>query len=367
MNEQKTKTLQDPIQINYVKLDRLLLDSENPRFAGLSKNASDNEILSKLQKEMHLDELIDSFEKNGFYNTEPLLTVESKKHKGKFVVIEGNRRLAAIKTLLKSEKKISEKLKTQLTKQIPVAIYPDRQTLWTYLGFRHINGPQEWDSYSKAVYALRVHKEYKIPIEKIAERIGDRHLTVIKMCNGLRVLEQAEKEGYFKAEEVELRRFYFSHLYTILGYDNTRKYLGIRNKQKEIFSENPVPRKYFNNLRLLLEFLFGSKDGAKKSVIKSQNPDLKYLDNVLGHKLATNYLRENSQEFSSLENALSYTDTEDYKLEDFVFKALNNLRKTAGYLNRYKGNEEVYKQMKEIAELANTILEQMRTKRNGKN
>ena len=363
-NEQETKTLQDPIRINYVRLDRLLLDSENPRFAGLSKTATEQEILSKLQKEMHLDELIDSFEKNGFYNTEPLLVIKSKKQNDKFVVVEGNRRLAAIKTLLKSGKNIAATLKTQLTEQIPIAIYPNRQSLWTYLGFRHINGPQEWDSYSKAVYALGVHRDYKIPIEKLAEKIGDRHLTVVKMCNGLRVLEQAEKSGYFKAEEVELRRFYFSHLYTILGYDNTRKFLGIRNKQKEIFSESPVPKKNLNNLKLLLEFLFGSKDGQKKSVIKSQNPDLKYLDDVFGHKPAVNYLKENSQEYSALENALAYTDTEDYKLEDFVFRALNNLRKTAGYLNRYKGNEEVYKQMEEIVQVAKEVLDQMKAKRN---
>lgn len=187
-------------------------------------------------------------------------------------MVEGNRRLAAIKTLLKSDRKVSEALKKQITKQIPVAIYPNRQSLWTYLGFRHINGPQEWDSYSKAVYALRVHKDYKISIEKIAEKIGDRHLTVVKMCNGLRVLEQAEKAGYFKAEEVELRRFYFSHLYTILGYDNTRKFLGINNKKKEIFSENPVPKKNLANLKLLLEFLFGSKDGDQKSVITDLSP-----------------------------------------------------------------------------------------------
>lgn len=76
MDEKETKTLQDPIQINYVSVDRLMLDKENPRFAGLSKKASEQEILIKLQKEMHLDELIDSFEKNGFYNTEPLLVID---------------------------------------------------------------------------------------------------------------------------------------------------------------------------------------------------------------------------------------------------------------------------------------------------
>jgi hypothetical protein len=363
MNEKETKTLQDPIQISYVSTDRLLLDGENPRFAGLSKNVSEAAILLRLQKEMYLDELIDSFEKNGFYNTEPLLVIKAKQ-KDKFIVIEGNRRLAAIKTLLSSGKKVNKSLRKQLSESIPIAIYPNRESLWTYLGFRHINGPQEWDSYSKAVYALKVHKDFKIPIDEIAERIGDRHQTVIKMCNGLRVLDQAEKNNYFKADEIDLHRFYFSHLYTILAYDNTRKFLGISNKKREILEENPIPKQDLNNLKLLLEFLFGNKDGTKKPVVKSQNPDLKYLDTVIGNKLATKYLKENSQEYASLENALAYTDSEDYKLEDFIFKTLNNLRKASGYLNRYKGNEDIYKQMGEILQVANDIMERMKAKRN---
>lgn len=366
MNLLETKTLQDRIQINYVSIDRLLLDSENPRFAGLSKGASDKEILTRLQREMHLDELIDSLEKNGYYNTEPLLVIPSKKHPNKFIVIEGNRRLAAIRILIDTKPNLDKTLKEQLTNEIPIAVYPDRKSLWTYLGFRHINGPQEWDSYSKAVYVLRVHKDHNIPIAKIAERIGDRHYTVVKMCNGLRVLEQAEDEGYFSAEEIGLRRFYFSHLYTILGYDNTRKFLGINGEKKEILPENPIPKKHLENLNLLLGFLFGSKDGSKISVIKSQNPDLKYLDDVLGNKRATRYLEDNSQEFLALENALALTETEDYKLEDYIQRTLNSLRKIAGYLNRYKGDERLYEQAEEILQVANEVLERMKAKRSKK-
>jgi hypothetical protein len=366
MPELETKTLQDPIQINYVSLDRLLLDSENPRFAGLSKDVPEKEILIKLQRETHLDELMDSFEKNGYYSTEPLLVVKSNSHKGKFIVIEGNRRLAAIKTLLKSGKKLKPGLQRQLSDQIPIVIYPDRESLWTYLGFRHINGPQEWDSYSKAVYALRVHKDYGVPIDKIAESIGDRHLTVVKMCNGLRALEQAMKSGYFERGEGDLRRFYFSHLYTILGYDNTRKFLGIKDKPKEIFKENPVPKNKVRELKLLIELLFGAPDGTKKPIIKSQNPDLRYLDSILGSKSATNYLKEYSQESSALENALALTDTEDFKLEDFVSRALNNVRKVSGYLNRYKGDDRIYREMQEITEVANDVLNRMSATHNKK-
>jgi hypothetical protein len=351
-----TASLQDPIEINYVSPDLLMLDTENPRFAGLTEEISDDQLLTKLRKEMHLDELIDSFRENCFYNTEPLLVVESPQETGKFIVVEGNRRLAAIKLLLTPNFKVDKKIKDQLAKRIPVAVYPNRKSLWSYLGFRHINGPKEWDSYSKAVYAYSVHKKYKIALEEIANRIGDAHLTVIRMCNGLMVLEQAESEGFFSSKDVDLRKFYFSHLYTILQKDNTKKFLGIRSTKKDIFKKNPVPASKLKNLQRLLELLFGNQAGTIHSVIRSQNPDLKRLDEVLGNKTAYNYLKENSQEQNSLDNALSFIGTEDHVVDELLNKALNALRKANGFLYKFKGGKEATQQIKEIHLIATEML-----------
>lgn len=367
MTLERTNNLQDQIKVNYVAIDRLLLDNENPRFAGSLENASDKEVFIRLQREMALDELIDSFEKNGYYNAEPLLVVESEKFKNKFVVVEGNRRLAAIRTLLGSGKKLPESIDRQLRTEIPIAVYPNRRSLWTYLGFRHINGPQEWDSYSKAAYILRVHREYRIPIEKIAEQIGDRHATVVKMVNGLRLLEQAEERGFFNSEEVDLRRFHFSHLYTILAYENTRDFLGIKQKTKEALPDNPVSKSKYKDLELLLHFLFGAPDASRKPLIRSQNPDLRNLDSVLGSKRATRYLVDNPEDSLALENALMLTGLEDYKLEDLVSRALNAVRKIGGVINHYNGDDQVFRQMEDLSSLAGHLLAQMTAKREKNN
>lgn len=366
---QNTPTLLDSIKINYFSPDDLLLDAENPRFAGLIDNkTSNNEILKKLRKEMYLDELIDSFKENGYYNTEPLLAIKSAKESNKYTVIEGNRRLAAIKLILTDEfkNKIDKRIIEQLSEAIPVAVYPNRKTLWTYLGFRHINGPKEWDSYSKAVYALRVHVEYKIPIKEIAEKIGDKNLTVVKMCNGLRLLDQAENKGYFSAKTVDLKRFYFSHLYTIIQKNNTKKFLGLPSKTNEVFKANPVSKNKIKNLELLLNLLFGSKDDSIKPVIKSQNPDLRHLDDVIGNKKALKYLTENKKEANVLEDALNFTGSEESALETLIFKALNTLRKANGMLYSYKGDKELYNEAKEIVTVANYISAQMEAKQKKK-
>jgi hypothetical protein len=360
------KSLQDPIRISYVSLDKLHLDDNNPRFAGLIKSAKEDEIFKALQQEMHLDELVESFKQNGYYNVEPLLVIRRTKTADDFTVVEGNRRLAALKLLHKEKTKLSSSLQKNLFKDIPIAIYPDRKILWTYLGFRHINGPKEWDSYSKAVYAYTVHKNWGVSINDISMKIGDKHQTVVKMVNGLTVLDQADKRKVFTVGDVQLRKFYFSHLYTILQYDNTITFLGIKSAKGKLFTENPVSKVNLGNLKILLEFLFGNPDKDIKPVIKSQNPDLRLLDTVLGNSKAFKYLKENSQESQALANAISYTDKEDIALDEFVYKSLNNLRKASGLLHRYKGEDALYEEMQEIKDIVEDILLRMTKVRKAK-
>ena len=135
-----------------VQLSRLYLDDLNPRFGKSTEHFKQDEIREKLSAEKNLDELILSFRENGYYDAEPLLVVESKKLKDEYIVIEGNRRLAAIQILssLPLAKKfgfeedhanLSPQTLDQLKNQIPVLVYPNREALWSYLGYRHIKGP----------------------------------------------------------------------------------------------------------------------------------------------------------------------------------------------------------------------------------
>jgi hypothetical protein len=135
------------------------LDPKNPRLAelGLGPNATQAEIAHILWRNMAVDEVALSIAENGFYRHEPLYAaVEDGKH----FVVEGNRRLAAVKLLsddrLRASLKITSlppigaELRTQL-RTLPVIVC-SRDDIWAYLGFKHINGPQSWESYPKAHY-----------------------------------------------------------------------------------------------------------------------------------------------------------------------------------------------------------------------
>ena len=77
------------MDIQFEPYGNLLLDSDNPRLAGVQLNIADqDQILKWLWKNKVVDELVDSMLAGGYWPHEELFV---SKEKGKFVVIEGNR------------------------------------------------------------------------------------------------------------------------------------------------------------------------------------------------------------------------------------------------------------------------------------
>ena len=69
----------------------------------------------------------------------------------------------------------------------------------SYIGFKHINGPHRWDALAKARFAAtwyRKERKHGLTLEKIAQRLGDRHDTVVRLVNGIFVLDQAEEKRF---------------------------------------------------------------------------------------------------------------------------------------------------------------------------
>ncbi len=85
------------------KVSDLHFDYQNPRLAeyGISKATPEEEILKILWDAMDVRELVQSISASGFFPHEALIVA---KEDDRNIVIEGNRRLAAVKVLLGSEK-----------------------------------------------------------------------------------------------------------------------------------------------------------------------------------------------------------------------------------------------------------------------
>lgn len=89
--------------IEFAKTDDLHFDYKNPRLAEFNLDSTNppEEILKILWETMSVEEIILSIASSGFFNHEPLIVVTEKiKRTPSIVVIEGNRRLAAVKAIL---------------------------------------------------------------------------------------------------------------------------------------------------------------------------------------------------------------------------------------------------------------------------
>ena len=85
-----------------IATESLYFDVENPRLVEFTQEekSTDEKILNLLWSQMAVDEIVQSILSNGFFQNEALLAVEEN---GKLVVVEGNRRLAAVKAILHPE------------------------------------------------------------------------------------------------------------------------------------------------------------------------------------------------------------------------------------------------------------------------
>lgn len=355
------------------KTKDLLLDPENPRIVefGLGDKPTQFDITKALWERMAVNEVAMSIAWNGYFEHEPLFIEERN---GNRFVIEGNRRLAAVKLLLDAElrkkvgatdlpdiDKISPGRRAELT-ELPGKLTTSKD-LWRYLGFKHVNGPATWGAYAKAQYVSKVHNEYKVPLDDIAQQIGDYNNTVERQYHGLMVVEQAERAKVFDRTNVMRKKgFEFSHIYEGLSREGIQKFLGLSRESRT--QKNPVPDGKVKQLGQLLEWLYGNRAKNIEPRMRTQAKDLETLSAVLLSK----------EGVAALRNGLSLELARDASLGDpqLLKQALNQSKKTlqdaVGLVTTGfdGGDEHSFNLAQSIELLASDLVESMMTKRRKK-
>ncbi|WP_202882972.1 ParB/RepB/Spo0J family partition protein [Microvirga tunisiensis] len=228
-------------QAEKVPVELLDFDQNNPRFTPDKRptGSGDSAVISMLATSADLSELIQSISTSGYINIEPLIVIERN---GRLAVLEGNRRLAAVKALRDPEvaraarisTPLMEPAKRQTLNELLVYRVATEDEARDLIGFKHINGPQSWDAFAKARFAARwLDDEHRkrdagqpyLTLEQIAARMGDQHKTIHRMVAALYVLDQAERNEIYEISDRSKKTFSFSHLYTGLSYEEFTKAL----------------------------------------------------------------------------------------------------------------------------------------------
>ena len=350
-----------------MSVERLRLDRENPRLFGQAEDASDESIIARLYRSAELDELLQSISTNGYLDIEPLVVMCGSQD-DELIVLEGNRRLTTLRLLREPNlvDRIASSENTRITvpeidykfrstlDQVSVYLVADRKRARAFIGFKHINGPAKWDAYAKARFAAnwyRTGRDDGVGLEQIAAAIGDRHDTIKRMVSAIYVLEQAEKEELFQVEDRNTSRFNFSHLYTALSRSQYMEYLGLEPAwSRHDPRPDQVPQMKLNDLRKVLIWIYGSKSDAVRPVVRTQNPDIKRLGEVLANAEGRHVLEQTG----NLDEAHASTEPVDKRFTASLLRARDAVRDANGSIRAYDGADssllDIAEDVKETAD-----------------
>lgn len=332
-----------------VPVDRLRLDRETPRFPDRGRRTTDESIIARLYS-AGLDDLLLSVSTSGYLDIEPLVAMGAADG-DELIVLDGNRRLGALRLLREPElasriatakkrrlavPKVEDSLRHTLN-EVTVHRVAKREDARAFIGFKHINGAAKWSAYAKARFAADWYRDGEVGIDRIASALGDRHGAVKRMVSAVYVLEQAVREGLFDIEDRYTPKFGFAHLYVALSRSQYREHLGLaRTWPPDEARPDPVPTEKLDCLRDVLLWIYGSTRNDVQPAVRSMNPDIKQLGEVLLHAEARELLAAGY----ALHQAHAATEPMDRRFLVSLLQARSAMRDAVGSLRAYDGRDE---------------------------
>lgn len=316
----------------FVNVNNLFFDELNPRLPLNLQNVVDElRIIDYMIKFGNIDELMESIAVNGYSDAEPLLVVESKEKTG-YIVVEGNRRLAAVK-LLSNPKAAKVKIAkisaivegaNYIPEDIPVIVYSSREVILDYLGYRHITGVKEWGSLEKARYLDQLYHNHKSDekniYSKLAKMIGSKPAYVLKLHQALKLYDLAIEEAFY-GEDIDEQDISFSWIYTALGRSSVLQFLNIQeSKDADLLTLNE------SNYKKLFVWLFG-----KKSKIKDSR-QIKDLAEIISAPEAIEAFEKGAE----IDEAIVFTEGPSKAFTNFLVDAKNYMLQALNILPQLK-------------------------------
>ena len=263
-----------------IDLHLLEFDPENPRtLERLGPGASQGQIEEfLLGGEMKARDLVPSFITNGYIPYEPLI-VKHEEGKRTSVVVEGNRRLAALRSMLKSEI-VEEKaaVSQHALQRVPCLVFEgDERQLLAYLGLRHLSKTKDWTTAAKGAFVermLRASTEAD-PAAKLQEagRLTNSSTSALRLTLlTRRLFERANALGLSLPSSGADSETTFWHLGDAIRRSNTKAFLKLEE------TPDPLIAPTFDEDRFekLITWLYGNPKTKQLPLINSIRdiPDL---------------------------------------------------------------------------------------------
>ncbi len=283
-------------QRDTIPVEKLKFDPNNPRFSPEIARGPEDELIERFIRDERLLEVLNSIADQGYFSGEPLLVVKNP-IADQYYVIEGNRRLAALKLLNDlvdvppgriSIEEACRQAKHK-PKSVPCLIFSSDEQILRYLGFRHITGIKSWGSLQKARYIKKLRDRFYSGMDPrqqtvaLAREIGSRADYVAQMLTALNLYDRAEAVNFYDVAGLNPQEIEFSVLSTAISYSNIAEYVGLEDRQ-DMAGINVDD----DALKNLLSWMFLARGNQKPVLGDSRN--LKQLAAVVESKAAISVL-----------------------------------------------------------------------------
>lgn len=343
------------------------LDPNNPRLPEEVQGGSQEDLLTYLWENDVLEELIDSYLANGYFQSEPLITLPPAK--GRRTVVEGNRRLAALIILHQlqpavdadiplevEEAPTEQQLKDLGLRFLPAVEADDPNDVASFLGFRHISGLKRWGPEAKARWLFhQVEARAKSQSDRgvfydVGRQVGSNARGVRSAYIAYGILRYAREILKLSNQTVGfVSRERFGVWTRLLGTANVTEYLGLGEKlesryegvRDQIETVDPVP------LAEVLSDL--TPPGPRQRAVLGDSRDVTDYSDVLAIPAARSAMRE----FNSLTLAV------EIARQGELASRLQEMTKTVEVLTldvrRYAIGEDEMAAAEEFAAAARTL------------
>jgi hypothetical protein len=190
--------------------EKLLLDPNNYRYhdnpnfvyadeARFHEESVQRRAYNRLKAEETLVQLKNSFITNGFIPVERLVVRPYDYEEDKYLVLEGNRRLAALKWIAEDRDagvSVPDSI-LESVDAIPVVIVEETDDPAFYealMGVRHVSGIKQWGGYQRAKLVTALKDQYDLETSEVADRLGMSAIEVNRRYRAFKALEQMQND-----------------------------------------------------------------------------------------------------------------------------------------------------------------------------
>ncbi|MGE3447461.1 MAG: ParB N-terminal domain-containing protein [Microbacteriaceae bacterium] len=300
--------------IEMIPTAELKFDPLNPRIPVRVDPGDDAEVLRWMLSEAGLVELMGSIAANGFFAAEPLLVTPATD--GGYWVLEGNRRLAAVRLLLDPDQATKRSQAVQQVAggadleslvSLPCVIFDSRERVMDYLGFRHITGVKAWEPAAKARYLRALYEEHAQNsgddvYRRIARIIGSRSDYVMRLLASLHLYDRIGDLGVLHDAGLDDDEISFSLITLALNYRSIQDFLGLPT-----LAVGDMTSLDADHLGELAEWMFVPAPELGRSQL-GDSRNMKWLAAAIGNERGLEALRAGASAEDAAANALESAD-----------------------------------------------------------